>query len=71
MSKDKGKEKKTENQEGPQNVAEVFALARDVEMENPYHMDGDIDMYSEEQLEIREKMRNDPAILKTLTDVKQ
>lgn len=69
MSKTKAKEKKTENQEGPQNVAEVFALSRDIELLHPYHMDGDIEMYSEEQIAARSTLKNDPDILKILADV--
>ena len=42
--KEQKKEKKQEN--SVDSVVQVFSLARDVEVSNPYHLDGDIDMYS-------------------------
>jgi hypothetical protein len=49
MSKSKQTDKKVENTaklEAPQAVAEVFSLSRDVEVLQPYHLDGDLEMYS-------------------------
>lgn len=52
MSKSKQTEKKGEKGEnaggkveapqGPQSVAEVFSLSRDIEVLHPYHLDGDV-----------------------------
>jgi hypothetical protein len=48
MSKSKQTDKKGENvgkgeaPQGPQSVAEVFSLSRDVEVLHPYHLDGDV-----------------------------
>lgn len=38
-------------------------------MLNPYHMDGDIEMYSEEQIAARETLKTDPEINKILNEV--
>jgi hypothetical protein len=50
-------------------VAEVFSLNRDIEVMHPYHMDGDIEMYSEDKMAERESLRNDPDVVKLLTEV--
>lgn len=36
-------------------------------MAHPYHMDGDVEMYSEEQMAVRDQLRNDADIVKILT----
>lgn len=46
-NKKEEREKKSEPKvEGPQAVAEVFSMTRDVEVLHPYHLDGDLEMYS-------------------------
>lgn len=50
-------------------MAEVFSATRDVEVLHPYHLDGDLEMYSEEKLEAREELRNDVDVVRELTEV--
>lgn len=71
MSKPKKEEKKSEAKvEAPQAVAEVFSTTRDVEVLHPYHLDGDLEMYSEEKLKAREELRNDVDVVRELTEVR-
>jgi len=49
-----------EKSEGAQAVAEIFSISRDTEMLYPYHLDGDMDMYSEEKLSLRNQLIADP-----------
>lgn len=47
----------------------MFSLARDAENLHPYHLDGDMDMYSEEKLAVREQLLNDPDLTKEISEV--
>lgn len=44
-------------------------MVRDIGATNPYHVDGDIDMYTEENIKIREELRANPDILSSLSQV--
>lgn len=57
------KAKQSEPQEIPPAI-QVFSKTRDIDSANPYHLDGDVDMYSEEKIKIREELAKDPAIKK-------
>ena len=59
MSK-KDKSNKNELTEAPNKVAEVFSITRDIDVAHPYHLDGDVEMYDEEQLAERSKLKDDP-----------
>ena len=65
----KGAGKKPKPSDGPQAVAEVFSLGRDIEVQHPYHLDGDMEMYSEEKMEVRGELRKDEEIVKELQEV--
>lgn len=62
MSKRKAPAPKAEEEIPP--ALKVFSIARDLDGGNPYHLDGDMEMYSEEKIQQRESLAQDPDIVK-------
>ena len=45
-----------------ESVAQVFSATRDLDVQNPYHMDGDADMYNEQNMRLRQQLSKDEDI---------
>ena len=48
----------------------LFDALRDITAEKPYHEDGDHEMYTDENLEKRKKLKEDPEVSKAIASVK-
>ena len=61
---DKNEDSKTKNQE----LQMVFNPARDDLSQVPYHIDGNPEMYTDENLKKRETLKNDPIVKESIND---
>ncbi len=62
-------EKETTTNKAVESVSNVFSLQRDLNSNNPYHLDGDEEMYTEQNLLLREELSKDPEIKKELEKI--
>ena len=47
----------------------MFSKNRDLDVANPYHLDGDMEMYSEEKIEERKSLADDPDVKRELEEI--
>lgn len=47
----------------------VFSKTRDIDSSNPYHLDGDMQMYSQEKINSRKELSKDPDIAREIAQI--